>query len=133
MLVWRSPTKWNPDKGQLSSWLLTVTRNMTIDRIRREKRDPTSSATSLAQCEHFLTTSVSPTAQDDARLMKTILKRLPREQKEVILLAYYRGMTHREIAAKLKVPEGTVKSRLRLGLQKLQVLWRAAVKEPEET
>lgn len=133
LLVWRTPKKWNPDKGQLGSWLLTVTRYMTIDRMRKENREPVTSATGLAQCEHFLSASVSPTAQDDARLMKSILQRLPREQRQVILLAYYRGMTHREIAAHLKIPEGTVKSRLRLGLEKIRSLWQIAVKEPEES
>lgn len=132
MLLWRSPEKWNPDKGRLSSWMLAVTRYMAIDRIRKEEREPVSAASSLTTQEDFLSVTVSPTAEDDARLMKSILQRLPVEQRQVVLLAYYRGMTHREIAGHLNQPEGTIKSRLRLGLQKVREMWQTAVTELEE-
>jgi RNA polymerase sigma-70 factor (ECF subfamily) len=130
MLVWKHPAKWNPDKGRLASWLLTVTRYMTIDRIRKEQREPASEATPLESVSHRLDAHVSPTAMDDAQVMRSILRRLPREQQQVILLAYYRGMTHSDIATHLGIPEGTVKSRLRLGLEKLRRYWKSSVKEP---
>jgi RNA polymerase sigma-70 factor, ECF subfamily len=129
-LLWRTPGKWQPDKGRLGSWLVAVTRYTAIDRLRREKRKPESNALSLETLAHKLNERVSATAAEDADLMRSVLRQLPKEQAEVILLAYYRGMSHEEIAAHLKIPPGTVKSRIRLGLAKLRDLWREAVREP---
>lgn len=131
MLVWKTPEKWQSDKGRLISWLLTVARYMAIDRLRKEKRDLMAYAAPFAQDEHELKARAEPKSEDDVRLMKSILQRLPQEQKQVVLLAYYRGMTHSQIAKHLSIPEGTVKSRLRLGLQKIRQQWHAATRELE--
>jgi RNA polymerase sigma-70 factor (ECF subfamily) len=133
VLIWRSPEKWRPEKGQLGSWLMAVTRYLAIDRLRKENSRPTGSALSLdddaTRLSERLEISVSPSAQDDAQLLRTLLARLPKEQVQVLVLAYFRGLTHDEIARRLNIPPGTVKSRIRLGLEKLREWWREAVKE----
>lgn len=140
LLVWRAPARWNPEKGRFGSWLLSVTRNIAIDHLRKEQRRPHASAVSLetladttladATRAHALNhSSVSSSAEENAQLLRLLLRQIPREQVQVLLLAYYRGMTHEQIAAQLQIPAGTVKSRLRLGLEKLRVLWKAAVHE----
>ncbi len=100
--IWRWPEKWDAQKGRFTSWLLTVTRYTAIDRLRRENR----------------------------QLLRSLMKELPQEQREMILLVYFRGMTHTEVAENLKLPVGTVKSRLRLGLQKLKDAWFEAMEQP---
>ena len=72
----------------------------------------------------------APADQEHAHLLRTLMGRLPKDQLKVILMAYFKGMSYEEIAEALQVPHGTVKSRLRLGLQKLRALWNDATHEP---
>lgn len=129
--LWQSPDKWDPTKGQLSSWLLTVTRYTAIDRLRHEQRRPTLNAKPLEQFQDLLgDTSTHNTRQQDGQydngmLMRKLIPRLPQDQKQVIFLAFFRGMTHSNIAEHLNIPLGTVKSRIRLGMEKLKLEWLA--------
>jgi len=124
--LWQQPARWNPELGQLSSWLLAITRNASIDRLRREARHQ---ATDIDMAVDM---SVGPApVQDlgmwaDGQLLRELLRELPRDQRELIELAFYRGYTHSELSAGLGVPLGTVKTRLRAGMQKLRVLWEQA-------
>jgi len=63
-------------------------------------------------------------------LLRALIKELPKEQRDIIMLAYFRGMTHTEIAEQTHLPMGTVKSRIRLGLQKLKEAWFEAMEQP---
>src|SRR5258708_4441636 len=123
--VWNHPEAWSPDKGRLSSWLLTVTRYKAIDRIRREQRRPDLEASPLNEEQVQSERSVRPDdpASEDGRLIRSLLAQLPAEQAQVIELAFFQGMTHSTIAESLNLPLGTVKTRVRLGLQKLKILW----------
>lgn len=127
--VWRWPEKWDPDRGRFTSWLLTITRHTAIDRLRRENRRPTLTQHSLDDITHLLPAAPSHDnhAHDNGRLLRSLLSGLPADQRQVILLAFYRGLTHTEIADQLGVPVGTVKSRLRLGLTKLRRAWKKAL------
>ena len=127
--VWRWPEKWDPEKGHFSSWVLSVTRYTAIDRLRREHRQPTLAQRPLEDLSHLLPQSSDEDQREDGRLLRRIVARLPREQRQIIYLAYFRGMTHSEIADYLNLPLGTVKSRLRLGLEKLKAAWLKAVEE----
>ena len=121
MQLWKNPTAWNPTKGQFSSWLLTVARYTAIDRLRREIRR-------TGQDVELRDEIVSDDDDDsliqgmESNHLKTLLHHLPDEQRRVIDLAYFQGMKHSEIAEFLNSPLGTVKTRLRLGLQKLKDL-----------
>ena len=125
MKIWRQPDRWNPELGQCSTWLLTLTRNASIDRLRKEQRQPAQSATPIEMLPPEKHTSVSA---DEARwhdgyLLQRLLSELPVEQLQLVELAFYQGFTHSELAELLNLPLGTVKTRLRLGLQRLRKLW----------
>lgn len=124
--IWRKPDSWDPDKGRLSSWLLAATRYKSIDRLRREERRPIRQSISLDDLAHLLTSHETVGEEDSGRLLRELLKELPAEQRQVINLAFFRGMTHGEIAEHLQLPLGTVKGRVRLALEKLRDGWQAA-------
>lgn len=127
--IWRWPEKWDPARGTFVSWLLTVTRHTAIDHQRRLKRQQTLSVETI---EHIGSNhNDDEPHSDDQRVLKALLRRLPQEQRQVVVLAFLRGMTHDEIARHLGIPVGTAKSRLRLGLQKLRKAWPGQKKDHE--
>ena len=126
--VWQQPTRWNPALGQFSSWLLTITRNAGIDRLRKERRHwtPTQDQADLLG-EFGEETAVGENPYwYDGLILARLLQQLPPEQRLLIELAFYQGYTHSELAENLQLPLGTVKTRLRTGLQKLRTLWEEA-------
>lgn len=120
--IWRWPRRWDPNRGSFLSWALTVTRYTAIDHIRRKQNQP--SFYPLHEEYNQAATHPSPDTGADhtqlARAVRESLKKLPHEQRAVILLAFFRGMTHEDIAKHLSLPLGTVKSRIRLGMKKLK-------------
>jgi RNA polymerase sigma-70 factor (ECF subfamily) len=127
LLVWNRPEAWSPNRGLFSSWLLTVARYRAIDRIRHEQRRPDMQASIL---QDDLMRAEQPHPPDDprledSRLLRSLLSQLPPEQAQVIELAFFGGLTHSALAELLNLPLGTVKTRLRLGLQKLRMLWES--------
>lgn len=130
--VWRWPEKWDAGKGRFTSWLLTVTRYTSIDTLRQQNRQPSLSPHSLDNLAKLLTktSSVEDDRRDNGLLLRSLMSNLPGDQRDLIMMAYFRGMTHSEIAEQLNLPLGTVKSRIRLGLQKLKDLWFEAMKRP---
>ena len=131
--VWNQADRWDPDKGKLSSWLLTVTRHTAIDRYRKLQRRP--AVTELfEEAELGLGQMALVDTQQwaDGHLLARLLEQLPPEQAHLVQLAFYQGMSHSELAESLHLPLGTVKTRLRLGLQKLKVLWQEAVTETRD-
>lgn len=125
--IWHKSTLWDAQKGQLSSWLLTITRYAAIDRLRKEQRH-TSRSTQLMDTLSDPTRRSSPGGRlwQDGQLLGELIAQLPQEQAQVIKLAFFQGYTHSELAELLGWPLGTVKTRLRLGLQKLRNLWQEA-------
>lgn len=117
--VWQRPHTWNPERGQFSSWLLTVARYTAVDRLRTEALRSGRSVPLIDELDAPADADPDPTEYDGLR---ALLRRLPDEQRQVIELAYFRGLTHSELAAALNLPLGTVKTRLRAGLQKLRAL-----------
>ena len=119
MKVWQSPELYRHEDGRFTGWLLTITRRLAIDRLRYEQRRSSRSA-SLDE-EGF--PELRDVIQDEEarwREVRHLMDGLPVEQREVIVLAYYRGMSQSEISEHLIVPLGTVKTRLRLGMEKLR-------------
>ncbi len=117
--VWRNANRYDPARGAFSTWFGRMVRNLCIDVLRR--RDPLSRAGPLDDVDRW-TRASEPT--DNAVLDRIIIReaflRLPGDQSRVLDMAYFQGLTHREIAELLSIPEGTVKSRMRLGLQKMR-------------
>lgn len=124
--IWNKAESFNPERGNVYSWIVTLARNKAIDRIRsKEYKTQQIQSVSIHQPLFLLkgnnfdpmeTTIFS----DRAELVKKALGQIPEEQSEVIKIAFYRGMTQAEIADYLNVPLGTVKSRTRQGIIKLK-------------
>jgi RNA polymerase sigma-70 factor (ECF subfamily) len=122
--LWTRAKTYRPDRGRLSSWLLTITHRLAIDHFRLEARRP--SAWNPSNPENALDKVPDPASQSEEFRWGTIkfaLRELPQEQRSVIELAFYHGMSHSQIAEYQSTPLGTVKTRLRLGMKKLRREW----------
>lgn len=126
--LWQKGDQYDAKRGRFSSWLLSVTRFAAIDRLRRDGRRPV--AAELVTGEHddaFSLERFLPATDHEnwerGQHLRLLLGQLPAEQRQIIELAYFGGMTHSELAEHLGLPLGTVKGRLRLGLEKLRQLW----------
>ncbi len=123
--IWRSGARFDPARGSVRSWTLGVVRNRSIDALRRvsgraPKLDLDDDAALEAQPGGALT-DAEAIRRDTAQRVRGALRELPEEQSEVIGLAYFGGFTHSEIAQILSMPLGTVKGRMRLGLEKIRL------------
>lgn len=124
LAVWRGADRFVPERGSASAWLLTLVHRRAVDLVRREER---RRADPLPEVE---TSSSERGADDDAMLrlererVVGALQQLPDPQREAIELAYYAGFTQSELAERLGVPLGTIKSRMSAGLTRLRDLLR---------
>jgi RNA polymerase sigma factor (sigma-70 family) len=120
LTVWRRAAQYDPVKASPSTWIFTIARNRRIDLLRRDKRpqlDP-----------HDPLLVPAPTPAPDGKLaadqastaLRRAMAKLPEEQAQLLRLAFFQDLSHSQIAAKLSMPLGTVKSRLRLALGKLR-------------
>ena len=121
--LWRSGGGYDPRRGSVRSWVLSVVHNRAIDAMRRvgskTGRDVPDEgiADRLPAAER---TETEVERRDDVRQVRTALDELPPDQRRVIELAYFGGFTHSQIAEMLDLPPGTVKGRMRLGLTKMR-------------
>jgi RNA polymerase sigma-70 factor (ECF subfamily) len=127
--LWDRSQLYQPEKGQLISWLFTVARNLALDHKRKESRRADSSVflSGEESAEMDLDSLPAMASLEDPDLGRTISKameQLPAEQKKAIELAYFEGLTHQELSDKLGQSLGTVKTRIRLGLSKLREAMR---------
>jgi RNA polymerase sigma-70 factor, ECF subfamily len=117
--LWRCRHRYSAERGSASAWLLTITRNRAIDAIRRGRGHHDAPLEGHDDREAPDRTDDEALRRVDAAVIGGALRTLPDAQRLVLELGYFSGLTHYEIAAALQVPLGTVKSRTRLGLQKL--------------
>src|SRR5881397_952233 len=122
--AWRDAPAYDVTRGSPEAWMVTRARTRAIDRIRATRR---RGDTFVAPLDEGLAAphESAPDAADRGTVMSA-LDRLPDDQREVIELAYYAGLTQTEIAERLKQPLGTVKTRIRLGLERLREVVRAS-------
>jgi RNA polymerase sigma-70 factor (ECF subfamily) len=116
--LWTRPEQYRPEAGQLLAWLMTVARNLALDALRREKK--WRAHADLDDHVHHLTADAPGVDADVAAAVRHAMAMLPADQQRTVELAYFEGLTHAELAARLGEPLGTVKSRLRLALEKLR-------------
>jgi RNA polymerase sigma-70 factor (ECF subfamily) len=120
--AWRSAASFQPARGSLRSWLLTIVRHTAIDHLRARqlarRPQPKLAYEATADDGDDIFTSVAIAA--DARRLREALRALPAEQRHALELAFFAGLTHGEIAARTGTPLGTVKGRVRLGLRRLR-------------
>ncbi|MFL6286714.1 MAG: sigma-70 family RNA polymerase sigma factor [Pyrinomonadaceae bacterium] len=122
--VWRQAAQYSRERGSPLAWLTTIARSRAIDRLRRGRREQQSTE----PLEGIVATARAPGESAEEAVMagevravvRAALDSLAPEQREVIELAYYGGMSHSEIAAARGIPLGTVKTRTRLGLMRLR-------------
>jgi RNA polymerase sigma-70 factor (ECF subfamily) len=120
LTVWRKSGQFTAEKGSASAWIFTIARNMRIDRVRKQ-------AVWQRYCDEFemverLRPSAETTIPCDSghRDIERALRGLPMEQLQVVQLSFIDGLSQSEIADRLKLPLGTVKSRMRLAFGKLR-------------
>ncbi|HEX6473285.1 MAG TPA: sigma-70 family RNA polymerase sigma factor [Streptosporangiaceae bacterium] len=117
--VWRHAAAYDSRRSRVSTWLLTITRNLAIDAIRLRHELPID--------PHLLTASLTARSTDspaagfeDIDLVRAALRTLPSEQSTSIVLSVFYGLTAREIAEREDIPLGTAKTRIRRGLARLR-------------
>lgn len=122
--VWKKPESYSPEKGKFSSWLMVITRNRSIDRMRSRKRKVVHGEPieALSNRQDYSSEDGAEHAvrSDERSSIQDAFGQLPADQREVLELAYFRGLNHQEISEKLNLSLGTVKSRIRLGMEKLR-------------
>jgi RNA polymerase sigma-70 factor (ECF subfamily) len=120
LVVWRKADRFDPARAGASTWIFTVARNLRID-LRRRERDPAKLAEFYdgvgepTPSDHLLT------AERDGRIHQALTS-LPADQAQVIRLSFFEDRPHSQIAEDLKIPLGTVKSRVRLAMMRLRAL-----------
>jgi RNA polymerase sigma-70 factor (ECF subfamily) len=118
--VWRNSHQFSSDKGRISAWIYAIARNLRIDRLRRQAVWQRSYG-ELHTLEHLHGAAVDDQPWVGERSdVESALDRLPPDQLEVIQLSFIDGLSQAEIAKKLGLPLGTVKSRMRLAFKKLR-------------
>lgn len=127
LTVWRRAAQFDRTKASLSTWIFTIARNRRIDVLRRERRpeldpnDPALVREPEAPADEMIDTA------ERHQLLRQAVTTLPKEQAELLRVAYFEDQSHSKIAERFGLPLGTVKSRLRLALAKL----RPALEETE--
>lgn len=119
--LWERPDRFDPARGSLRAFLSVVARRRAIDWIRRHDADRRRADRAAQEAPTVLADDLADGvgARDDAARVRAAVAALPVEQREAVTLAFFGGLSYREVAVHLHIPEGTAKSRLRLALAKL--------------
>ncbi len=124
LAVWQKASLYDVDKGSAQSWIFTLVRNRCFDILRKQQRQP-----SYVSADDIWPTGDLPATDEDhdeqiadieQTEMQQLYSQLPEAQREVVIQVFVQGKTHQEAAESLAIPLGTVKSRLRLALEKLK-------------
>ena len=121
--VWRAGARYDRARGSVRTWMLGIVHHRAIDFLRRASvhdRRRGGDETAAERLESPQRTDTEAARRVEAQVIRRALDTLPEEQVKVIELAYFGGFTHTEIAEMLALPVGTVKGRMRLGLQKMR-------------
>lgn len=122
--IWRLASRYSPEKGLALGWIITLTRRRAIDKLRKlqaygrvEERLQQEVSQAPEMTRHEVDGDLA--ANDLREIMRKIIATLPPAQQQAVDLAFYRGMSQREIAAHTHIPLGTIKTRLELGMKKI--------------
>ena len=124
--VWRRAREFDPARAKVTTWLFAIARNRAIELWRARERRPDARAFAGLEAAAAVADDATPdpadivAAADEAVRVSELLAELPREQLETVQLAYFEGLSHGEIADRLRLPLGTVKGRIRLALEHLR-------------
>ena len=124
LALWRNPTGYDQQRGSVRSWLLGTVHHRAVDAVRREesqrRRVEDSLSADVAEPDFSETVAAELDAPEERRAVRTALEGLPAEQRRVIELMYFDGLSQSTIAERLSLPLGTVKSRTLLGMRRLR-------------
>jgi len=125
LMVWRKASLFDPARAGATAWIFTIARNLRIDAFRRDKRNDSNVGTD-AEVEFQVDESPTPDARVEMAQMETRVRaamaKLSKDQFRVVELSFYQEKAHADIAEILQIPLGTVKSRLRLAMNRLRGL-----------
>ena len=121
--LWKSKIRYDPNQGRFSTWLFVITRNRSLDRLRSKRRRPLAEPLPMNAGEPVAAGDPEESASisERRRHVLSALGRLPSEQRQALELSFYQGFTHREIAERLGEPLGTIKSRIKMAMDKLRL------------
>lgn len=123
LLVWRKASQFDPSTGGVAAWIFTIARNLRIDLIRKSRSSvPLEEADHLAWEDAAMSPDVLVQSRQDSARVQRAMVALSDDQLKAIKQAYYEEKSHGEIAAEADIPLGTVKSRLRLAIQRLRTV-----------
>lgn len=133
MQVWRQAERYDPERGAPLTWLLTLARSRAIDRLRSGAQDARRAAP-IGEAMGMSSPTPGPEecseVDERRRLVRQALERLVPEQRRVLELSYFGGLSHSEVAAALGEPLGTVKTRIRLGMGRMREALACTVGAP---
>ena len=132
--LWRSAASFEPERGRVSTWLLRIAHNLALNELRRRQSRPViatetewdGAVAALADTQAESDPASVAGQREQAVVVRDALAQLPTAQRQAIELAFFGGLSQAEVAAALGEPLGTVKSRIRLGMQRLRALMVAA-------
>ncbi len=120
LTVWRKAKLYSIDKGSATTWIFTIARNLRIDRLRKEMTWVELPEGRAEQASEDATPDEALDERERRERVQQALAALPADQHEVVSLSYVEGLSHSEIADRLGLPLGTVKSRMRLAYEKIR-------------
>ena len=120
LTVWRKAQLYSDEKGSATTWIFTIARNLRIDRLRREVSWQPLPENRDEEASDAPDPEEEVTEKERRDKVRAVLATLPPDQSEVVTLSYVEGLSHSEIAERLGLPLGTVKSRMRLAYQKVK-------------
>ncbi len=127
MTLWSRGSSYKSERGPFSAWLLSITHNRSIDELRKSRRQAKLPTVEID--EAFIVSAGGNDqvpdivlAQVDREHLLGVMEKIPAAQKQVIFMAYFQGLTQSEISQSMGAPLGTIKTRMRLGLQKMREL-----------
>ena len=139
LTVWRKRAQYRADRGSVGGWIMGVVRNRAIDAHRRQARHDTRRAEEhraddqrTGAWQERRTVEDSVGEREEASRLRSVLARLPASQRDVITLAYFGELSASEISTHMALPLGTVKGRMRLGLDKLRTGLAEDEQAPDE-
>lgn len=127
MQVWRDASKFSPERGQPLVWMALIARSRALDHLRKSKRLPKPTACTETAPAWEKETDALETAEHGG-LVRGALAKLPSEQSEPISMAFYDGLTHKEIAQLQGLPLGTIKTRIRQGMLRMRDILAQQIK-----
>lgn len=120
LTVWRKAGMYSGAKGSPTTWIFTIARNLRIDRLRKEVAWQPIPEAAEEEASSDLAPDEELSERERRERVQKALGELPQDQSEVVILSYIEGLSHSEIAERMSLPLGTVKSRMRLAYQKIR-------------